>query len=308
MVNGAHPVRTRFGEVQNYLRIEPSVQRRQNKSVNLFANAHHPRRQDLRTRKPKPPPPTESQPMTYRDEQIALDERKAALHRDLEQAKTKLTAQRDLAERTARMERELVEIEARLRGEKRRLPMLEKITVASPCHAQWDQMIGDDRVRYCGSCEKNVFNLSAMTRDEAESLIIASGSKICVRMYRRTDGTVMTEDCTVGATKKRRKRLAAALVGAAALGAAASMATRLTTSSARALPAVRVAPPTQMLTTVTNPTPSVTPPVQNDQHNAIEQGRMEMGEPTMDMGDISPRQGAPPTAPARPSRDRNRVR
>ena len=169
--------------------------------------------------------------MTYRDEQIALDERKAALHRDLEQAKTKLTAQRDLAERTARMERELVEIEARLRGEKRRLPMLEKITVASPCHAQWDQMIGDDRVRYCGSCEKNVFNLSAMTRDEAESLIIATDAKICLRMYKRNDGTVMTEDCPVGAKKKRRKRLAAALVGAAALGAAVSFGAKLRTAA-----------------------------------------------------------------------------
>ncbi len=165
--------------------------------------------------------------MTYRDEQIALDERKAALQRELEQARSTLSAQRDLAERSARMERELVEIEARLRGEKRRLPMLENIQIASPCHAQWDQMIGDDRVRYCGSCEKNVFNLSAMTRDEAESLIIASGSKICVRMYKRTDGTVMTEDCTVGAKKKRRKRLAAALVGAAALGAAVSMSVKL---------------------------------------------------------------------------------
>ena len=161
--------------------------------------------------------------MTYRDEQIALDERKAALKRELDQAKSALSAQRDMAERSARMERELVEIEARLRGEKRRLPMLENIQIASPCHAEWSEMIGDNRVRYCGSCEKNVFNLSAMTRDEAESLIIASGSKICVRMYKRTDGTVMTEDCTVGAKKKRRKRLAAALVGAAALGAAVSM-------------------------------------------------------------------------------------
>ena len=33
-------------------------------------------------------------------------------------------------------------------------------------------MVGDERVRACGSCDKHVYNLSAMTRDEAQALII----------------------------------------------------------------------------------------------------------------------------------------
>lgn len=222
--------------------------------------------------------------MTYRDEQLALDERKAALQRDLDSAKEKLDAQKHLAAQTARIERELTEIEARLRGEKRRLPMLDNISIASPCHAEWKDMVGDDRVRFCGSCEKNVFNLSAMTRDEAEALIIASGAKICVRMFRRADGTVMTQDCSVGAKKKHRKRLAAVLAGAAALGAAATVALKFTTkaSTPPARPE-RIEAIQGGLQPVQPEKPELTNPVPPE---AI-QGQMMQGEPMIDMGVVA---------------------
>lgn len=162
--------------------------------------------------------------MSYRDDDDALHARKDSLQRELDEAKKKLSETDDLAFKAARMERELAEIEARLRGEKKRLPMLDNLRIASPCTASWDEMKGDDRVRFCGHCQKNVFNLSAMSRDEAEALIIATQSKICVRMYRRADGTVLTEDCPEGVKKKRRKRLAAAIVGGAAVAAATAFA------------------------------------------------------------------------------------
>ena len=41
---------------------------------------------------------------------------------------------------------------------------LEQIRVASPCHANWDEMTGTDQARFCGQCRKNVYNLSEMTR------------------------------------------------------------------------------------------------------------------------------------------------
>ncbi len=96
----------------------------------------------------------------------------------------------------------------------RALPMLKGIRVASPCTANWDEMRGDDRVRFCGSCEKNVFNLSGMTEEEAESLLEATNAQICVRFYQREDGTVLTSDCPVGAlaVRKKRRRIAAASV------------------------------------------------------------------------------------------------
>ena len=75
-------------------------------------------------------------------------------------------------------------------------------------------MIGNDRKRFCGECKLNVYNLSGMTKTEAENLLLNSEGRLCVRFYKRADGTVLTEDCPVGwqAVKKRVSRMAAAFV------------------------------------------------------------------------------------------------
>lgn len=73
-------------------------------------------------------------------------------------------------------------------------------------------MIGDERKRYCGECKLNVFNLSGMSRTEAENLILNTEGRLCVRFYRRADGSILTKDCPVGwaAIKRRISRTAAA--------------------------------------------------------------------------------------------------
>jgi len=77
-------------------------------------------------------------------------------------------------------------------------PPLGKIKIAAPCNAEWKWMYGDDRVRFCGQCNLNVFNLSAMKKEDAEDLIRRSEGRLCVRFYRRRDGTILTENCPVG--------------------------------------------------------------------------------------------------------------
>lgn len=84
---------------------------------------------------------------------------------------------------------------------------LEDLRIASPCSASWENMIGDDQVRFCNHCRKNVYNLSSMTRSEAENLITRKEGKLCAMLYRRKDGTVLTTDCPVG-RKGWRKRMA----------------------------------------------------------------------------------------------------
>jgi hypothetical protein len=84
-------------------------------------------------------------------------------------------------------------------------------------------MVGDDRVRFCGQCEKNVYNLSAMPRDEAEALLAAREGKMCVRLYKREDGTVMTSDCPVGVKRRRRRRAVAGVLGGGMMAATASL-------------------------------------------------------------------------------------
>src|SRR3989337_3907613 len=90
---------------------------------------------------------------------------------------------------------------------------LNNIKIASPCPADWNKMIGDERKRYCGDCKLNVYNLSGMTRAEAESLLINSEGRLCVRFFRRADGTVLTKDCPVGwqSFKKRVSKTATAV-------------------------------------------------------------------------------------------------
>ncbi len=92
---------------------------------------------------------------------------------------------------------------------------LDDIRIAAPCTASWDEMSGGERVRHCALCKKYVYNLSAMTRADAETLIKEKEGRCCVRFYRRADGTVLTENCPVGLQRiQRRMRVIA--VGAAA--------------------------------------------------------------------------------------------
>lgn len=81
---------------------------------------------------------------------------------------------------------------------------LDNIRVASPCSADWNQMYGNERRRFCGDCKLNVYNLSDMTRDQAENFLMASEGRVCVRFFRRADGTVLTRNCPVGWRAIRR--------------------------------------------------------------------------------------------------------
>ncbi|MEP7342110.1 MAG: carboxypeptidase-like regulatory domain-containing protein [Acidobacteriota bacterium] len=88
---------------------------------------------------------------------------------------------------------------------------LEQIRVAKPCTANWEEMTGNDSVRFCSQCQLNVYNLSALTKTEAEKLINQAEGRLCAKFYQRTDGTVLTQDCPVGllAVRKRVSKIAA---------------------------------------------------------------------------------------------------
>src|SRR5947208_16665518 len=75
---------------------------------------------------------------------------------------------------------------------------LDNIRIASPCSADWNEMYGNERMRHCGNCKLNVYNLPGMSREEAENLVNNAEGRLCVRFYRRPDGTIMTENCRVG--------------------------------------------------------------------------------------------------------------
>ena len=150
--------------------------------------------------------------MSYRDTVDALAARHAALESEVVQKTREL-------DQAARL---LDDAKSRAK-----LPVLDNIRVASPCSADWAKMSGDERTRHCGDCKKNVYNISAMTRDEAEALIVEKEGRLCLRYFQRADGTILLKDCTIGVRRKRRRRVivagaAALIAGGAALAFARS--------------------------------------------------------------------------------------
>lgn len=171
---------------------------------------------------------------------------------------------------------------------KTEIPLLQNVRVAAPCSAAWDAMqeVEGDRVHFCDQCQKRVYNLSAMGQSEAEGLLRRHEGHLCVRYYRRTDGTILTTDCPVGlkAARALAFQRARASFAMCALFCAAMAAYRVgaswTTSDASqpttglimpvevvGSPPVSPAPPTAITGKV------MSPPVE-----AVEPDGMRMGE------------------------------
>ncbi len=95
------------------------------------------------------------------------------------------------------------------------------IRVALPCSYDWDAMGGDDKSRFCPGCAKHVYNLSAMTVDEATRLVEEKQGDLCVGFYRRRDGTVMTTDCPRALRSRDRRRTVTVVLAGMSLVAGA---------------------------------------------------------------------------------------
>lgn len=92
----------------------------------------------------------------------------------------------------------------------------DQLKIASPCSADWQDMNGDSRRRFCGQCAKHVHDLSAMTAQEARDLVTRERG-LCVRYAVHPDGRVKHRPVLTNAL--RALTLGASLV---ALPAAAS--------------------------------------------------------------------------------------
>ena len=95
---------------------------------------------------------------------------------------------------------------------------IDRLRIATPCPISWEQMTGDNQVRFCGHCKLNVYNISELSRSEAEALVASTEGRICAKLYRRADGTILTKDCPVGlrALRMRVSKKAAAVFAAIA--------------------------------------------------------------------------------------------
>jgi len=143
-------------------------------------------------------------------------------------------------------------------------------------------MAGDDAKRFCGKCEKHVYNLPLLTPNELVDLIEMTEGKFCGRIFARKDGTVLTNDCPVGLTAKlaraRRKK---------AVGAGGAIAALCFTAGAAILAAswggAEIAPPRMVAGEMMPIEQPIEPQVPE--------------EPEMLMGDIDISQGPPKPEP-----------
>lgn len=72
--------------------------------------------------------------------------------------------------------------------------LVDHLIIPSPCSVGWDNMSGNDEVRFCKGCETNVYNLSAVSKKRG-SYLVSSGKAKCARMGRLANGTVVTDEC-----------------------------------------------------------------------------------------------------------------
>lgn len=57
------------------------------------------------------------------------------------------------------------------------------------CPKLWEQMEGDEKMRFCDVCQKNVHNLSMLNAGERRELLARPGEMPCVAYFKHVDGT-----------------------------------------------------------------------------------------------------------------------
>jgi len=168
---------------------------------------------------------------------------------------------------------------------------LQVLRIDDPCTVDWGRMDGDDRVRHCGVCERNVYDLTVLSSEEIDELLARyEGGGLCVQMLLRADGTVVVADeakrCpeeVAGAAKRRdRRRLLVGAIGAAVGASAFATLARMAASWVEAVtaPAFPEHPPTpEKPAPVKQPKPApVEAPI--ERHHLV--GRMRIVRPPPD--------------------------
>lgn len=111
------------------------------------------------------------------------------------------------------------------------------IEVKTPCTADWDSMIGNDRVRFCEHCNLTVNDLSNLTPKRVRRLITKSKGSLCVRYQRRSEGSkiLKTVPAKLHMIGRRATRIAAG-----AFSATLSLSSTVSQSATNNVPDERV--------------------------------------------------------------------
>jgi len=84
-----------------------------------------------------------------------------------------------------------------------------ELRISSPCPMSWDDLVGNDRIRYCDKCKLNVYNLADMNPQEVEAIVRKTEGRLCGQLYLRGDRTASLRDCPSTARRVLFKRIVA---------------------------------------------------------------------------------------------------
>ena len=74
----------------------------------------------------------------------------------------------------------------------RSIRSFDRMIIPAPCDADWDSMVGNERVRFCEHCQLHVTDLSAMTQRSAMEFVTRSRGRVCVRFIQKPNGSLLT--------------------------------------------------------------------------------------------------------------------
>ncbi len=67
-------------------------------------------------------------------------------------------------------------------------------TIEKPCPANWDDIKGDEKKRYCEHCQLHVHNLSAMTPNEQRDILFPGNTRNCISYVARANARAVDSE------------------------------------------------------------------------------------------------------------------
>ena len=70
---------------------------------------------------------------------------------------------------------------------------LENLEIKNPCQMDWEEMMGNEKVRRCERCQQSIYNISELTRRRALKVLNQPNEKICISYLQDENKQIITQ-------------------------------------------------------------------------------------------------------------------
>lgn len=95
---------------------------------------------------------------------------------------------------------------------------VDRLKIDFPCTADWNQMRGNERIRYCEECNKYVYDFARLPRRQVEEMMAASPGRICAKLTYKNNSLVFLDSKPRPRPESHRASPLAAAILTAMLG------------------------------------------------------------------------------------------